>query len=75
MDIETWIADAVAALTGNAIDPANMQERARDAIWTLEQARLNDDPASLGLHGSVTLQFRPELQRAANLDHVYLIQV
>ena len=75
MDIETWIVNAVAALRADPSVAADAQERASDNIWTVEETRPNDSAASLGLPGSPVVQFRPELQRAANLDHVHLIQV
>lgn len=45
MDIETWIAKAVAALTGKAGDAPNTEERARDTISTArKRARATAQP-------------------------------
>ncbi len=75
MDIETWIANAVAALRADPSVAVDAQDRASDNISTLQKINPNDSAAALGLNGSPAVQFRPELQRVANLDHVHLIQV
>ncbi len=75
MDTETWIADAVAALRADPVAATGTQDRASDIVWALKETRSNDSAASLGPYSLPVMQFRPELQRAANPDHVHLIQV
>ena len=75
MDIEAWIAGTIAEIGTGPLGSADTQELPADLLWTLQEPRLADRATPLGLRDSSVVQFRPELQRAANLDHVHLIQV